>query len=118
VLDGYSAVDESMLIGESLPVEKTGAGIGGDNKTGAFRFRRSKVGKDTALAQIIDLVENAQSASSISSQTVAATSSGAHPRPRRVRLWFSRVSGFFDPYSSFLRSSFTLGSIVFGFSCY
>ncbi|MHB1131622.1 MAG: heavy metal translocating P-type ATPase, partial [Chloroflexota bacterium] len=63
VLEGYSAVDESMITGESLPVEKkTGDKVTGGtmNKTGAFRFQAAKVGKDTALAQIIKLVEDAQ----------------------------------------------------------
>jgi len=63
IIDGYSAVDESMITGESLPVEKKksdkiiGATI---NKTGTFRFKATKVGADTALAQIIKLVEEAQ----------------------------------------------------------
>jgi len=63
ILDGSSAVDESMVTGESLPVEKRpddpviGATI---NKTGSFRFRATKVGKDTVLSQIIRMVEQAQ----------------------------------------------------------
>ncbi|MBW6471223.1 MAG: copper-translocating P-type ATPase, partial [Methanosarcinaceae archaeon] len=60
---GSSAVDESMITGESMPVEKNpgNAVIGATlNKTGSFRFRTTKVGSDTALAQIIELVENAQ----------------------------------------------------------
>ncbi|NIN01048.1 MAG: heavy metal translocating P-type ATPase [candidate division Zixibacteria bacterium] len=61
--EGKSSVDESMITGESMPVVKTqgdeviGATI---NKTGSFRFEATKVGKDTALAQIIKLVQDAQ----------------------------------------------------------
>ncbi len=63
VEEGTSAIDESMITGESLPVEKRagdeviGATI---NRTGAFRFRATRVGKDTALAQIVRMVQDAQ----------------------------------------------------------
>jgi Cu+-exporting ATPase len=63
VREGKSAVDESMITGESVPVKKAagdeviGATI---NKTGSFKFQATKVGKDTALAQIIKLVQDAQ----------------------------------------------------------
>jgi Cu+-exporting ATPase len=65
VIDGQSNVDESMITGEPLPVEKTaGASVtaGTVNRTGSFRFRAEKVGRDTALAGIIRLVEQAQGA--------------------------------------------------------
>jgi len=63
VVEGSSQIDESMVTGESLPVKKQagdeviGATI---NKTGSFRFRATRVGKDTVLAQIVQLVQQAQ----------------------------------------------------------
>jgi P-type Cu+ transporter len=63
VEEGASAVDESMLTGESMPVERSaGAQVFGAtiNKTGSFTFRATKVGRETALQQIIRLVEEAQ----------------------------------------------------------
>jgi Cu+-exporting ATPase len=63
LVEGHSSVDESMLTGESMPVEKKSgdAVIGATlNKLGFFKFEATKVGKDTALSQIIHLVEEAQ----------------------------------------------------------
>ena len=78
LLEGRSAVDESMVTGEPMPVTKQpgdtviGATI---NQTGAFQFRATKVGRDTLLAQIIDLVEKAQ-ASKAPIQRLADAASG------------------------------------------
>ena len=63
VIDGSSSIDESMVTGESMPVEK-GPGdqviAGTINQAGSLRFRATKVGADTALAQIVRMVETAQ----------------------------------------------------------
>jgi P-type Cu+ transporter len=82
VVEGASAVDESMVTGESIPVEKgrgdpvTGGTI---NRSGSFRMRATRVGKDTVLAQIVALVREAQ---------------GSRPPIQRL---VDRVSGVFVP---------------------
>lgn len=126
VVEGYSSVDESMLTGESLPVEKKAGDTviaGTLNKTGAFRFHATKVGKDTALAQIIKLVEDAQ-ASKAPIQKLADWVAGhfilgVHALAVLVFLFWFFVGyrAFFDPSSSFILSPYKLGEIgVFGFS--
>jgi Cu+-exporting ATPase len=126
VLEGYSAVDESMLTGESLPVEKKAGDqvIGGTmNKTGAFKFRATRVGKDTALAQIIHLVEEAQ-ASKAPIQKLADWVAGhfilgVHVLALSVFFFWFFVGywRFFDPASRFLLTPYALGEIgVFGFA--
>jgi Cu+-exporting ATPase len=82
IISGESAVDESMITGESIPVTKRvgdeviGATV---NKTGSFRFRATKVGRETALAQIMRMVEEAQ---------------GSKARIQRLA---DRISGVFVP---------------------
>ncbi len=126
VVEGYSAVDESMLTGESLPVEKKAGDpvIGGTmNKSGAFKFKATRVGKETALAQIIKLVEDAQ-ASKAPIQKLADWVAGhfilgVHLLAILVFVFwfFLGYRMFFDPASRFILSPYTLGEIgVFGFS--
>jgi Cu+-exporting ATPase len=82
VTEGNSAVDESMVTGESLPVEKAAGDevVGGTlNRSGSFRFRASRVGKDTVLAHIVEMVRAAQ---------------GSKPSIQRV---VDVVAGYFVP---------------------
>ena len=77
VLYGTSAVDESMITGESMPVEKQAGSevIGGTiNKTGSFKFKATKVGKDMALANIIRMVKDAQGSKAPIQRVVDAVS--------------------------------------------
>jgi cation-transporting ATPase V/Cu+-exporting ATPase len=101
VIDGSSAVDESMLTGESLPVEKhTGAMLTGAtvNIDGALRVRATAVGADTALAQLVALVERAQAS-----------------KPQIQRL-ADEIARFFVPAVLVLAALTVLGWIITGSS--
>ncbi len=126
VVEGYSAVEESMITGESMPVEKKAGDevIGGTmNKTGFFRFRATKVGKETALAQIIKLVEDAQTSKApiqrLADWVAGHFILGVHALALLVFIFwfFVGYNAFFDPNTGFLLSPHKLGEIgVFGFS--
>ena len=83
VIEGRSAVDESMVTGESMPVSKAKGAtvIGGTlNTTGSFLMRAEKVGRDTLLAQIVQMVAKAQ------------RTPRADPAPRRSGLGLVRAA--------------------------
>ncbi len=123
VVSGYSAVDESMITGESIPVEKNvgdeviGATL---NKTGMLKFKATKVGRDTALAQIIKFIEDAQAAKP-NIQRLADVVAGnfilaVHVLALVVFLfWFFFGYGmFFSGGGKFILSPTTLASVPVG----
>jgi Cu+-exporting ATPase len=126
VMEGYSSVDQSMITGESIPVEKEAGDdvIGGTiNKTGAFQFQATKVGQDTALAQIIKLVEDAQTTKApiqrLADQVAGHFILGVHGLALTVFLfWFFLGYGlWFTPASHLILTPYVLAGMgVFGFS--
>jgi len=126
VAEGYSSVDQSMITGESIPVEKQAGDevIGGSiNRTGAFRFQATRVGKDTALAQIIKLVEEAQTTKApiqkIADKVAGRFILGVHVLSLLTFLfWF--FIGFnlwFSPDSRLMLTPYTLTLVgTFGFA--
>ncbi len=104
VVDGESSVDESMVTGEPIPTTKRsgdtviGATI---NRTGAFRFRATRVGRDTMLAQIIKLVQQAQG-SKAPIQRLADTVSGYFvPAVMGIAIWTFVAWFIFGPQPAF-----------------
>ena len=126
VTEGYSSVDQSMITGESMPAEKKlgdeviGATI---NKTGAFRFQATRVGKDTALSQIIKLVEEAQTTKApiqkIADKVAGQFILGVHAISLITFLfWFFVGFGlWFTPQSHLILTPYTLSAVgAFGFA--
>lgn len=125
VVEGFSTVDESMLTGESLPVEKKPGDqvIGGTiNRTGTFKFTATRVGRETMLSQIVKMVEDAQG-SKPPLQKIADVVAGhfilaVHILSLLVFLfWFFYGFDRFEPYIRSAFSTMALGDIrAFGFS--
>jgi P-type Cu+ transporter len=104
LVDGESAVDESMVTGEPIPVTKRpgdtviGATI---NRTGAFRFRATKVVKDTLLAQIIKLVQQAQGSKAPIQRLADTVSSYFVPAVIGIAIWTFVAWFVFGPQPAF-----------------
>jgi Cu+-exporting ATPase len=115
VVDGRSAVDESMISGEPLPVTKQagdeviGATI---NKTGSFRFRATRVGQDTTLAQIIRLVEQAQGSKAPIQRLADVVAGYFVPAVIGIALLTFAVWYFFGPQPAFNNALLSLVAVL------
>ena len=104
VIDGSSSIDESMVTGEPIPVTKRpgDAVIGATiNRTGAFRFRATRVGRDTMLAQIIKLVQQAQGSKAPIQRLADAVSSYFVPAVIGIAIWTFVAWFVFGPQPTF-----------------
>ncbi len=107
VREGTSTVDESMITGESLPVSKKlgdeviGATL---NKTGSFRFQVTKVGKDTALSQIIQLVQQAQGTKAPIQRMADVISGYFVPTVILIAIWSFALWFIFGPQPQFVHA--------------
>lgn len=104
VVEGHSSIDESMISGESLPVEKRAGDevIGATmNRTGSFRFRATRVGKETTLSQIIKMVEEAQGSKPPIARLVDLIASRFVPAVMVVAALTFIVWFFFGPAPAF-----------------
>jgi Cu+-exporting ATPase len=104
VVEGYSAVDEKVITGESIPIEKKSGDqvIGATmNKTGRLKFKATKVGKDTVLAQIINMVEDALS-SKAPVQRLADIASGYFVPAIIITATLSALAWYFIAGATFI----------------
>ena len=115
IVSGSSSIDESMLTGESIPVAKK---IGGDvfaatlNKTGSFTFRANKIGAETALAQIIRLVEEAQGSKAPIQRVADKVASIFVPVVFGIATLTFMVWYFFVPEPTFSRALLNFVSVL------
>ena len=115
VTEGQSTLDESMITGESIPVRKSagedviGATI---NKTGSFRFQATKVGKDTALSQIIQLVQLAQGTKAPIQRMADVISSYFVPVVILVAIWSFTIWFIFGPDPQLLHALVTAVTVL------
>jgi Cu+-exporting ATPase len=115
VVEGRSTLDESMITGESLPVSKEpgdeviGATI---NKTGSFRLRATKVGKDTALSQIIELVQQAQGTKAPIQRLADVISGYFVPVVILIAIWSFAIWFVFGPPPPLLHALVTAVTVL------
>ena len=115
ILEGESSIDESMVTGESMPVDKTkgdsvvGATI---NKTGTFTFKATKIGRDTLLSQIIKLVEEAQSSKAPIQRLADLISSYFVPVVIMLAILTFVIWYIFGPQPSFLFAMLNMVAVL------